>query len=172
MLVAGTSLFFSDSFASRQQQCVHRAPHCTHACAHFSREVLTSDAWRLAQGLDDFVCLRKIIPSSVMSLVGVPSRSFTPIFSSPCCSLHLQLNQKFTLRLCSMEWNVWLCCQSDSRQRRSISSTATGISRTITTRQSWPPQRILMYLDIPELQAAASTQQQQAEFPPCRNWVH
>ena len=55
--------------------------------------------------------------------------------------------------------------------RRSTSPTATGISLTITTRQS-PPLRILVYLDILDLQAAASTQQQQAGFPPCRNQVH
>ena len=53
--------------------------------------------------------------------------------------------------------------------RRSTSPTATGISRTIIARQSLPPPRISMYFDIPELQAAASTQQQQAEFPLCRN---
>ena len=55
--------------------------------------------------------------------------------------------------------------------RPSTSPTATGISRTRTTPQS-PPLRILIDLDIPELQAAASTQQQQAWFPPCRNLVH
>ena len=50
-----------------------------------------------------------------------------------------------------------------TRTRRSNTLPGTGMSRTSTTQRS-PPLRFLIYLDIPELTAAASIQQQQAGF--------
>ena len=60
----------------------HRVPHCTHAWALFSLEQFMRDVWLKSQLLDDSVCVRKIIPSPVMSLLGVPSRPFPAVLSS------------------------------------------------------------------------------------------
>ena len=52
---------------------------CTHTSALFlaAQDVIT----HLAQGMTICLCASKIIPSLVMSLLNVPSTSFTPIFS-------------------------------------------------------------------------------------------
>ena len=97
-------------------------------------------------------------------------------------------NKKIPLHLSAVGWNeclaIWpirlqtqvmspsSASMSATSTRRSTSPTATGISRTTTTRQSLPPPRILMYLNTQDRQEAASTQPQRAEFPPCRNKVH
>ena len=72
---------------------------------------------------------------------------------------------EISLRLCSMEWNVWLYCQSDSRHRamspssvsmpttstrRPHSPTATGFSRTTAMPPWLSHPRNVMYLDTQE----------------------
>ena len=55
-----------------------------------------------------------------MSLLGVFVSRIPLIASSPTCSLSQPSASSATLtalRLCSMEWSVWLYCQSDSRHR-------------------------------------------------------
>ena len=62
---------------------VHRTLHCTHAYAHI---LSCAPHTYVAQDCQCCACL-KIFPSPAMSLLGVPSRSFPPILSSPTCSL-------------------------------------------------------------------------------------
>ena len=145
---------------------VHRTPHCTHACAKFSREHFMRDVW-----LNGKTILCAIL-SPPISLTR-PSASSTPLtgIRRPFCpppwggmSGHLANPTPDT-------GYESMFCIDVSNEHTSISPIATGTSPTRTTPQS-PPLRILIDLNIPELQAAASTQQQQAWFPPCRNLVH
>ena len=124
-----------------------------------------------------------------MSLLGIPSHPLPPIFPSTNLFSDATFriisttywNQNIILCHSAVAWHVWpsgkirlqtqvmsssSASMSVTNTRRSTSPTATRISRTSATQQS-PPLRIFMHLDILELQAAASMQQQQARFPLC-----
>ena len=106
-------------------------PACTRAYAHFSRAHLTRDDCTCGSR----VARLKIVKCCAISQSSVISPScpcqvcllviFPMVTSSLTCSLSrpsaspasFGWNQKSPLRLCSMEWNIWLYCQSDSRHR-------------------------------------------------------
>ena len=110
-------------------ECVDTTLACTHAYAHFSRAHLARDdctCGSRASRLKIVKCcaILKIVSSLHHALVRCACcKSFSHgyflshLFSVTTLSLvnSFGWNPKCTLRLCSMEWNVWLYCQYDSR---------------------------------------------------------
>ena len=88
-------------------------------------------------------------------------------------------NQKIPLCHSAVGWNVLASGQSNPAPDTGyepkfcidVSNEHTPINLYDSNRNFPPPLRTLMYLGIPELEAAPSIQQQQGEFPPCRNKV-
>ena len=113
---------------------------CTHPYAHFSRAQLARNDCTCGSRLSSVARFLKQCHLSIMSLLGVLLLVFLWLLLLLLVLCHdpqprqlFWLEPEVSLRLCSMEWNVWLYCQSDSRHKShapSVTQVQHGAERT------------------------------------------